>query len=157
MESVEDLFRDAVIPRTERLYSGLRPGAGTKDALGALGELRALVDRFYAHVDSVGDEELRKAAARHRAHLEELFLRIRRYLEDAAAGPYAQEYADEIRHGVSSLHLLLNNLHEIAREIDRHYVKRPHLMVLDIPPCSGCQGGTCPSSKGGTDEGADEQ
>lgn len=156
MDSVEGLFRDAVIPRTERLYSGLRPGTGTKDALGALAELRALVDRFYAHVDSVEDEELRKAAARHRAHLEELFLRIRRYLEDATTGPYAQDNADEIRHCVSSLHLLLNNLHEIAREIDRHYVKRPHLMVLDIPPCSGCQGGTCPSSQDSTDAGTEE-
>jgi hypothetical protein len=37
----------------------------------------------------------------------------------------------------------MNNLQDLSKEIDRHYEKKPHLMMLDIPPCTGCANGTC--------------
>ncbi len=144
MEKLEGLFIGNIVPRTERIYAGIREGSRTEDALAALDELKGMADYFGDYVRKNDlDPDIKAALLKHTPHIAELEPKIRRFLEDAKASAYSETYADQVRSYVSNLHLIMNNMQDLSREIDRHYEKKPHLMVFDIPPCTGCAGGTC--------------
>ena len=155
MEKLEELFIGNIVPRTERIYAGIREGSKTEDALAALDELMGMADSFGEFVRKNDlDPDIKTAMLKHTPHIAELEAKIRRFLEDAKTSAYSETYADQVRSYVSNLHLLMNNMQDLSREIDRHYEKKPHLMVLDIPSCTGCAGGTC--SAGG-DKGEEKK
>lgn len=151
MEKLEELFIGNIVPRTERIYAGIREGAKTDDALEALGELKVMADSFGTFVDThETDPDIKRALLKHTPHIEELVMKIKRFLEDSKDGAASPLDEQQVRKNVSNLHLLMNNMQDLSKEIDRHYEKKPHLMMLDIPPCAGCAGGTC--STGETDK-----
>ncbi len=158
MEKLEELFIGNIVPRTERIYAGIREGSKTEDALDALDELKGMADAFGDFVRTNDlDPDIKAALLKHTPHIEELEAKIRRFLEDATASAFSETYADQVRSYVSNLHLIMNNMQDLSREIDRHYEKKPHLMILDIPPCTGCAGGTCSTDGGESEEKRDAE
>ncbi len=140
MKKIEDIFTGKIIPNMENVYNGINNKSRQDDAIISLNEIELLIQSFKEEVRKEKvDPVLSKNALLQCSKAEGIFIKIRGYLQDYSKGDAPESYKPQIEKYVSSLHLILNGLKDIAREIDRKYVKKPDPNWLKGPgSCTGC-------------------
>ncbi|RZN46200.1 hypothetical protein EF808_05955 [archaeon] len=153
MERIQDLFDDTTATCIADIYEGVANERQAERALDALEKIEGTINDAEAAFDRKElDPILKENIAKQLENAKKTTLTLKRFLEDAQ-GVGATIDQQQARRDASSLHLILNALQQIAAEVDRDYVKRPHLMHA-LPPCTGCKtcGDTCETEDKGEEE-----
>jgi hypothetical protein len=140
VERIQDIFDDTTARCIADIYEGVSNPRRAEQALEALEAIKRTIDEAQtAFMDKELDPVLRDNISKQLENAKKTSMTLERFLKDAH-GTGATIDQKQAKRDASSLHLILNALEQIAGEVDRDYVKRPHLMNV-LPPCTGCS--TC--------------
>jgi inorganic pyrophosphatase len=139
-DKIEDVVKGTIFPRLDKLYSGINDLREAQISLDALGELKTILENFKAQMSKNDlDQATYEALDSQYRNAEKLMDRLERFFNDFKQMKTPEFTVVDAKKHVSNLHLVFNGLCDIAKEVDRNYVKKPHLLCGNFPECSCCQ------------------
>lgn len=141
-EKVEDVVRNTIFPRIDKLYDGINDLRNADASLGALGELQEILGNFKLEISkSEVDNATSEVLESQYRNAEKLMKRLEGFFIDFKEMKTPAFNVNDAKKHVSNLHLVFNGLCDIAKEVDRNYTKKPHLLCGNFPECACCQRG----------------
>jgi len=139
-DKVEDIVKGAIFPRIDKLYDGIDDLRNSDKSLEALSELKVVLSNFKTEISSneVDASTMEILDSQYR-NAEKLMKRLEKFFLDFKEKKTPDFNVSDAKKHVSNLHLVFNGLCDLAKEIDRNYVKKPHLLCGNLPECACCQ------------------
>jgi len=139
-DNVEDVVKGTIFPRIDRLYDGINDLREAASSLEALGELQTILNNFKAQIAKNDvDRATQEVLDSQYRNAEKLMGRLERFFNDFKEMKTPEFTVVDAKKHVSNLHLVFNGLCDVAKEVDRNYVKKPHLLCGNFPECACCQ------------------
>jgi len=140
VDQVEDVVKGTIFPRIDKLYDGINDLRESDTSLEALGELQTILENFKKEISKNEiDASTQEVLISQYNNAEKLMGRLEKFFNDFKQMKTPDFTVVDAKKHVSNLHLVFNGLCDIAKEIDRNYVKKPHLLCGNFPQCACCQ------------------
>lgn len=135
---LQDHFEGTFSAEIEVLYRAVKKMGRADEGLDALTTIMAVIDGAKDAAEASGlDKILIDQFVVQYQKSRDMCLRLERYLKDLSNEDTSDQNKEMASQQVANLHLLVNSMHDISRELDRHYTRKPHLMFG--PESCGCK------------------
>jgi len=137
---VEDVVKGTIFPRIDKLYDGINDLREAEVSLEALSELRTILKNFQDQMSKNDvDKATQEALDNQYRNALKLMDRLEGFFNDFKEKKTPEFNVMDAKKHVSNLHLVFNGLCDIAKEVDRNYVKKPYLLCGNFPECAFCK------------------